>query len=468
MMRNAIAPILFITAMLAAGMTPPADAQPTPSPTSAQPAKGLPSLAPMLKNVLPAVVNISAQGVKTVNRPSLAGPFFQQFFGMQPPALQAQEHFVSLGSGVIINSAKGYILTNHHVVADAKKITVILKDGRQYPAKIVGIDGRHDLALLHVHARHLKQLPIAASSKLRVGDYLVAVGNPFGLGQTVTSGIVSALGRTGLAVDGWDNFIQTDAPINPGNSGGALVNMEGQLEGINTAILAPGHHGGNVGIGFAIPIDDAMSVVHQIEKYGNVKQGSIGVAAQTLTPKLADAFDVHGIYRGALISKTFKGMPAQQAGLAPGDIVTEVNGRPVCSSTELRNDLSLIRAGNRVALTVYHQGRREDVRLSVKASAETAHVQGGTLSPLLAGASFGKIPESSSLAGKIQGVDILHVARNSAGSEGGLRKGEIIVSVNHRPTPTVGAFEQQVRKSPHRLLLQIQRGSMAMFIALSG
>ncbi|MEJ2687993.1 MAG: trypsin-like peptidase domain-containing protein, partial [Gammaproteobacteria bacterium] len=309
----------------------------------------------MLKKVLPAVVNISAQGVKTVNRPSLAGPFFQQFFGMRPPELQTQEHFVSLGSGVIINAAKGYILTNHHVVANAKKITVILKDGRQFPAKVLGVDNRHDLALLRVHAHNLKQLPIGNSAKLQVGDYLVAVGNPFGLGQTVTSGIVSALGRTGLSVDSWDNFIQTDAPINPGNSGGALVNMEGQLEGINTAILAPGHRGGNVGIGFAIPIDNAMAVVHQIEKYGNVKQGSIGVVVQTLTPKLAQAFDVHGVYRGALISKTVKAMPAQHAGLQPGDIITEVNGHSVRSATELRNDLSIYRPGTKVALTVYQQ-----------------------------------------------------------------------------------------------------------------
>ncbi|HKJ07724.1 MAG TPA: trypsin-like peptidase domain-containing protein, partial [Gammaproteobacteria bacterium] len=425
MMRNTLAPILLIAAALAMGSAPLAGAQPIASSHSAQSGKHPPSLAPMLKKVLPGVVNISAQGVKTVNRPSLAGPFFQQFFGMRPPELQTQEHFVSLGSGVIINAAKGYILTNHHVVADAKKITVILKDGRQFPAKVLGVDNRHDLALLRVHAHGLKQLPIGNSAKLQVGDYLVAVGNPFGLGQTVTSGIVSALGRTGLSVDSWDNFIQTDAPINPGNSGGALVNMEGQLEGINTAILAPGHRGGNVGIGFAIPIDNAMAVVHQIEKYGNVKQGSIGVVVQTLTPKLAQAFDVHGVYRGALISKTVKAMPAQHAGLQPGDIITEVNGHSVRSATELRNDLSIYRPGAKVGLTVYQQGKRETVHLALKAGSPTGHVKGANISPLLAGATFGMIPSTSSLSGQVKGVQILHVNPDSQGGEGGLRKGQI-------------------------------------------
>jgi len=468
MIRNTMAAALFTLATLAMAAGTPLHAQPASAAAAAAAGKPVPSLAPMLKKVLPAVVNISAQGVRTVNRPLLAGPFFQQFFGMQPPQQQTREHFVSLGSGVIINADKGYILTNHHVIDHAKKITIILKDGRQYPARVVGVDARHDLALLHVHAKHLTQATIADSSALSVGDYVVAVGNPFGLGQTVTSGIVSAMGRTGLAVDGWDNFIQTDAPINPGNSGGALVNMQGQLEGINTAILAPGHRGGNVGIGFAIPISDAMTIVHQLEKYGNVKRGSLGVAAQTLTPKLAQAFGVHGIYRGALITKTVKSMPAQRAGLTAGDIITEVNGQAVRSATEMRNVLSLIRPGGHVTLTVYHDGKSEQRHLALKAPAGAVHLQGRRLSPLLAGASFGPIPETSSLSGRVKGVEVLKVAPNSPASAGGLQKGEIIVAVNHQPTPSPKAFAHQVQGSPHHLLLQIQNGSMAMFLALSG
>lgn len=320
------------------------------------------SLAPMLERVLPAVVNISTQSTVRLRRnPLLDDPFFRRFFGL--PEMPSERRTQSLGSGVIIDASEGLILTNHHVVDGADEITVTLRDRRSLPAKLVGADPDTDLALLKIEADGLVALQLADSDRLRVGDFVVAIGNPFGLGQTVTYGIVSALGRTGLGIEGYENFIQTDAPINPGNSGGALVTLEGDLVGINTAIVGPS--GGNVGIGFAIPTNMARAIVAQLKEHGKVQRGQLGVLVQDLTPELSAAFNLeHG--QGAVITRVLPGSPAEKAGLKAGDVVIEVDGRPIRSASDLRNRIGLVPLGKRVQLHVLRDGKALQVALQIK------------------------------------------------------------------------------------------------------
>lgn len=283
------------------------------------------SLAPMLQKVLPAVVNVSTKSLVSVEQnPLFKDPFFRQFFNV--PDRPQQRERQSLGSGVIVDAGKGYVLTNYHVIKHAQQITVTLHDGRHFSAKIVGKDPEVDLAVLHIKANDLVSLPFGDSSAIRVGDFVAAIGNPFGLGQTVTSGIISALGRNGLGIEGYEDFIQTDAPINPGNSGGALVNFSGQLVGINTAIVGPG--GGNVGIGFAIPSNMVKDDMDQLIRYGNVRRGQLGVYIQDVTPDLAKALDLTRT-SGAVITKVAKGSPAEQSGLEIGDVIIAVNGTEI-------------------------------------------------------------------------------------------------------------------------------------------
>jgi serine protease Do/serine protease DegQ len=274
----------------------------------------LPTLAPMLERVTPAVVNIATRGrVQVRENPLLSDPFFRRFFDLPTPRRERRTQ--SLGSGVIIDAAEGYVVTNHHVIAKAQEISVTLRDGRALPATLVGADPEADIAVIQVTADDLGELPLADSDALRVGDFVVAIGNPFGLGQTVTSGIVSALGRSGLGIEGYEDFIQTDASINPGNSGGALVNLRGELVGINTAILAPS--GGNVGIGFAIPASMVRELVAQLVEHGEVRRGQLGIVLQDLTPQLAEAFGIAN-GGGAVVSQVLDGSPAERAGLQPG------------------------------------------------------------------------------------------------------------------------------------------------------
>ncbi|MGB5471941.1 MAG: trypsin-like peptidase domain-containing protein, partial [Gammaproteobacteria bacterium] len=304
------------------------------------------SLAPMLETVLPAVVNIATRAAPQMRRnPLLDDPFFQRFFDL-PEARPREPQFQSRGSGVIVDARQGYVLTNHHVIADAEEITVTLRDGRSLTARVVGQDPEVDIALLRIEAGDLTALPIADSDALRVGDFVVAIGNPFGLGQTVTYGIVSALGRSGLGIEGFENFIQTDASINPGNSGGALVTTQGQLVGINTAILGPS--GANIGIGFAIPSNMVQAIVRQLAEHGEVRRGELGVAIQDLTPELAAAFGLQ-INGGALLAQVVPGSAAEQAGLAAGDIVVAVNERPIRSGDALRNTIGLLPVGDTLA-----------------------------------------------------------------------------------------------------------------------
>lgn len=327
-------------------------------------ADGILSLAPMLETVTPAVVNISVRSrVQARNNPLLEDPFFRRFFGF-PEAEEAppSREVVSAGSGVIVDGANGYILTNHHVIADAEEIRVTLLDGRWFVASRIGSDPDTDVAVLRIDASGLDQIRFADSDRLRVGDFVVAIGNPFGLGQTVTSGIVSALGRTGLMPEGYEDFIQTDASINPGNSGGALVDSLGRLVGVNSAILAPS--GSNVGIGFAVPSNIARNVMGQLLEHGEVRRGRLGMLVQTLTPDLADAMDLpRGA--GALVSQVAPGSPADQVGIVRGDVIVAMNGQSVRSSADLRARVGMLPVGREIMLSVLHDGVERDVRVVV-------------------------------------------------------------------------------------------------------
>lgn len=317
-------------------------------------ANPFPSLAPMIKRISPAVVNIATEGRTFVKpNPLLEDPFFQRFFNL--PQQPRERRVESLGSGVIIDTANGYIVTNHHVIDQSDQITVTLNDGRQFQAQIIGSDPEADVAVIQVKAQRLTALPLANSDNLQVGDFVVAIGNPFGLGQTVTSGIVSALGRSGLGIEGYEDFIQTDASINPGNSGGALVNLNGQLVGINTAILAP--TGGNIGISFAIPTNMVRQLVDQLLQYGRVDRGQLGVTVQDLNPQLAKAFGIDSL-RGALVTNVLPDSAAAGAGLKLGDVVVAINDRPIRDAASLRNAIGLLRIGDSITLDLWRNGQR--------------------------------------------------------------------------------------------------------------
>jgi len=327
----------------------------------------LPSLAPMIKVVSPAVVNIATRGTLTErvprNNPLLDDPFFRRFFNLpRAPAVRHRE-FESAGSGVIVDARRGYILTNRHVIENASEITVTLLDNRRFPATVVGSDAGTDIAVLKAQEPHLTDMPLGDSSHLEVGDWVIAIGNPFGLQHTVTVGIVSALGRTGIDPHGYEDFIQTDASINPGNSGGALVNMQGELVGINSAILSAGD-GGNIGIGFAIPVNMVKAVMQQLITYGAVKRGALGIRLADLTPEQASRLaNSHGV----LVAEVARGSPAERAGIKRGDIVLSINGMALESAAQLRNAIALLRAGQTVELKVLRQGTIRSVAVTIRA-----------------------------------------------------------------------------------------------------
>jgi len=321
-------------------------------------ANGVSTIAPMLEQVTPAVVNIAVLSrAPQAENPLLRDPFFRRFFNIPDQQPQARPQ-VSAGSGVIVDAARGYVITNSHVVENAQEIAVTLKDRRRLRAKLVGRDTATDIALLKIEAKGLTALRLGDSDQAKVGDFVVAIGNPFGLGQTVTSGIISALGRSGLKIEGYEDFIQTDASINPGNSGGALVNFSGELIGINTAIIGPA--GGSVGNGFAVPVSIVRSVIEQLGEFGEVRRGRLGVAIQDLTPDLAESLSLTGD-AGALIAKIESGSPADGAGLRSGDVVVAVDGRPVRSATDFRNRIGLLRVGTPVQVTVVRNGGQKSL-----------------------------------------------------------------------------------------------------------
>jgi Do/DeqQ family serine protease len=327
-----------------------------PAPAPAQlldDGRGIPTIAPVLERVTPAVVNVSVVSTRPVElNPLFRDPFFRRFMPAPPP--RAERRSTSAGSGVIVDAARGLVLTNAHVVENGDEVFVTLRDRRRFPARVLGADPATDIAVLEIEADGLAEIPLGEAERLKVGDFVVAIGNPFGLGQTVTSGIVSALGRSGLNPEGYEDFIQTDASINPGNSGGALVTLDGRLVGINTAILAPA--GGNVGIGFAVPVEIAASVMEQIVEEGRVSRGWLGVSMQPMTPEIAEALGLAAA-RGALIAAVEPGSPAERSGLRRGDVIVAVDGRAIDGVAGLRASVGLARPGTRVALEVLRDGR---------------------------------------------------------------------------------------------------------------
>ena len=418
-------------------------------------AQPLPSLAPMLERSMPAVVNIATTtNIQVSENPLMQDPYFRQFFQIPNQSRQQQKN--SLGSGIIIDSKQGWVLTNNHVIDKADKILVTLHDGRQLNAELIGTDPESDIAVIQIPANNLIQLPIADSSLLKVGDFVVAIGSPFGLSQTVTSGIVSALGRSGLGIEKYENFIQTDASINPGNSGGALVNLRGELIGMNTAILAP--TGGNVGIGFAIPANMIMTIKDLLIKNGEVKRGLLGVTTQDLTPELVNAFNLENKH-GAAISRIESNSPAAKAGLEPGDIIVAANGRPVKSSQDISNIVGLLQIGDKVTIDYFHGNEKKSVTAAI-GKPEQPELAGEKVHRLLQGAVLGVTQKD-----QIEGVVIEKINTASYPWRVGLRPGDIIVSANRYRVRNLDELKQVIDPDT-ALLINIQRGQEGFFVVL--
>ena len=442
----------------------------------------MPSLAPMIRRVSPAVVSIGIQGsVREQGRnPLFDDPFFRRFFNVPPDAGTRERPFQSAGSGVIVDARQGYIITNAHVVENAREITVTLFDQRQFPAKVVGSDPRTDIAVVQVKAANLAQIVLGDSDRLEPGDYVAAIGNPFGLQQSVSYGIVSALGRSGMNPDGFEALIQTDASINPGNSGGALVNLRGELVGINNMILSGS--GGNIGIGFAIPVNMARSVMDQLIKYGSVKRGQLGVTIAPVTPDIAEALGI-GAAGGALVTQVVKDSAASRAGIKAGDVVTAVNGRNVKSAAEFRNAIGLLRVGDKVEVTVLREGQ------SRKLTAEVADPAVQTAANA-AGGDAGNVPEggqhralegaqledagggtgNGNGGGSAGGVLVRAIAPGSPAANAGLRASDLIVAANGvrigNRTDLSNAWRAAANRGGNTLVLQVRRGGETTIILL--
>jgi serine protease Do len=447
--------------------------------SSATNAQQMPSLAPMLEKVMPSVVSINVEGSTTVNTPRMPRNF-QQFFGDNSPFCQdgspfqsspfcqgggagddsqgggQQQKFMALGSGVIIDAAKGYVVTNNHVVDNANSIKVQLSDGRKFDAKVVGKDPRSDIALIQIQdPKNLTAIKIADSDALRVGDYTVAIGNPFGLGETVTSGIVSALGRSGLNAENYENFIQTDAAINRGNSGGALVNLNGELIGINTAILAP--DGGNIGIGFAIPSNMVKNLTAQMVQYGQVKRGELGILGTELNSELAKAMKVDA-QRGAFVSQVMPNSSAAKAGIKAGDVITSLNGKPISSFAALRAEVGSMPIGSKVTLGLLRDGKAVNVSLELQQSSQN-QVDSSTIFNGIEGAEM-------SNKGADKGVVVNNVKANSPAARIGLKKGDVIMGANQQPVKNIAELRKILDSKPSVLALNIQRGDTSIYLLM--
>ena len=419
---------------------------------------GMPTLAPVVEKTRPAVVNIATTGhIDVQKHPLLNDPFFKRFFEGYGDIPQRKET-KSLGSGVVIDADKGYIVTNHHVVEGAQEIAITMHNGHHFKAKLIGTDPEADVAVLQADIEGLQAIPFGDSDKLRVGDFAVAIGNPFGLGQTVTSGIVSALGRTGLGIEGYENFIQTDASINPGNSGGALVNLRGELIGINTAILAAGGSG-NVGIGFAIPINMVRQIAEQLIEFGEVRRGMLGVIMQNLTPGLSQAFGLD-LHQGVVISQVIEDTAAEDAGLKVGDVVTSINGAPVKSASAMRNMVGLLRVGDEMSMTIIREGKKKSITAVIR-DAKDLSVSGTRINQGLAGATI----EEKEKGGKTY-LTVTEVQEGSAAWQAHLREGDIILSVNRRLVQSLEDLQKLVGDKDTQILLNIQRGRTALFVLI--
>ncbi|MDH5424685.1 MAG: Do family serine endopeptidase [Gammaproteobacteria bacterium] len=431
-----------------------------PAIVSGQP---VPSLAPMVDKVKPGVVNIatSSRSRSVQSNPLLNDPFFRYFFGV-PEQQQQESRPQSLGTGVIVNADKGLIITNHHVINGADKIHITLNDGREVMAELIGSDAKADVAVLKIKADNLTALDMADSDKVRVGDFVVAVGNPYGLNQTVTSGIVSALGRSGLGIEDFENFIQTDASINPGNSGGALVDLNGHLIGMNTAILAPGGSGGNVGIGFAIPINMIRQIVDQLVEFGEVKRGLLGISIQNMSRELAQAFNIPQ-NKGVVIANVDDGSPADKAGIKVGDVLVAVDGRKVGNASELKNIIGMLRVGVDVELTVVRDGSKKRLTATIKESRQQK-VDGQRFSKRLSGALLGTVEDDA--RSKQTYLFVYDVKPGSAAWYGRLRKGDLILSVNKRKVRNLDELAGVISSKEEPLLLSIQRGRESFFVLM--
>ncbi len=413
----------------------------------------VPSLAPMLQKAMPAVVSINTKQVVRVRNPFFSDPFFRRLF----PDIPQERINESLGSGVIIDAAKGYVLTNHHVIENADDVRVTLADGRSLKAEFIGSDADTDIALIRIPAEKLTAITLGDSSQLRVGDFVVAIGNPFGFTQTVTSGIVSAIGRSGIRGLGLQNFIQTDASINPGNSGGALVDLKGQLVGINTASFNPqGSMAGNIGLGLAIPSNLARNVVEQLLKNGTVVRGTLGIESQNLSQQMAKALGMDAP-RGALVTRVLPGSGAAAAGVQTGDVVLAANGQRIDSAEALHNYEGLQDVGGTVTLDVRRDGKPLTLKAVLKAQPKA--VIGDTLDPRLAGATFADLPESLRQSG-INGVLVSEVARGSRAASNGLATGDVVLAASAGEFADLAAFRANFGKqAPRQLVLRVLRGN---------
>jgi len=422
----------------------------------------MPTLAPMVKRVSPAVVNIATRGTikeQPGRNPLLDDPFFRRFFDAPQDSKPRERQFQSAGSGVIVDAKNGYIITNHHVVENASEITITLLDNRTFSAKVIGSDEGADVAVLQAKQPNLTAMPLGDSAKLEVGDYVVAIGNPFGLQHTVTAGIVSALGRSGINPDsnGYEDFIQTDASINPGNSGGALVNLRGELVGINSAILS--RTGGNIGIGFAIPVNMVRSVMDQLIKYGQVKRGVLGVQLYSVNADIAKEFGLTET-TGALVAGVAQGSAAERAGIKTGDIITSLNGVTMKSSGELRNAIGMLHVGDKVDLGLLREGKpRKVTALIAERSEERSEVESPSAADIhrgLDGADLADAPDGN-------GVVVIKVQEASAAAQAGIRANDVIVGVGRTPVSNMKSFSEAV-KGASVLVLKIRRGSDTLLL----
>ena len=423
--------------------------------------KTLPSMSSMLKNVMPAVVNITVLGQLPPVPVTLKLPGIGQQKKIITPKFQ------SVGSGVIIDAKKGYIVTNAHVIKDAKLITVTLSNGIRLKAKKIGVDKLSDIAVLQVKSKHLAALPFANSDILKVGDFVAAIGNPFGLHQTVTSGVISALHRSNLGIEGpkgYENFIQTDAPINPGNSGGALVNLKGKLVGINTAIIAPDR--GNVGIGFSIPSNMVKRIMEQLIKYGKIKRGIIGVMVQNLTPELADGFNISGI-TGALVTHILPGSPAAKAGLKSEDVIEKVDNVEISNAAQLRNITGLLPIGSTIKLSIRRKNRLRNFSMKISDPKKIEMAGISKVPTLLAGVKLEDIDLLDPTMGHVQGLAVLYVDQTSEAWLGGLRPGDVILSVNGKSVNDIDTMTKIAAASTKQLLLKVQRLGGVIFLAIT-